>query len=450
MASHYMHETPFDIVSCCWPRPVEQREELWVSAPEWDAPRMTQLPQPRWERLGGETCWTINWTEFFRSGLKCYTSEMRGFHVVFEVRVGNSGKLIFWDDDGSIVRRREEIIHEDREAHPLSRHELAVRAGEHLQIAHWQLHRDWKWGAQLVPKGDEVSIASELFEPYLERVERRLEHPTGPPLKLYFSGRTPVRTLLSVYSMLLNGYSPSEVLIFGEEQWPDKSRQFFKQFLPFAQVTPVGEVFRRLEELGAHALIAMARQHWFVMKACICLLYPPYEFCFLDDDVFILERLDVALSAFREADFVYSPDTNHGQEYLRLWKNWTAVGDTLRTGTFNAGLYLLRHSQDARKLAARMMRVSPNKIPAWLWEQGFIACQFSGSKSRELPSQQYFYPLFDGMPGGIMSYDYSCNPCGFVSIHFGGLPHKPSDSAALALLDEILGRSAPSYLNEDA
>lgn len=444
-----MSEAPFDIVSCSWPRPVEQREGRWVSEPEWDAPRMPQLPAPRWERLGGYTCWTINWTEFFRGGLKCFTSEMRGFHVIFEVRVGTSGTLVFWDDDGSIVRRRRgAIIHEDREAHPLARHELEVRAGEHLQVAHWQLHRDWKWGASLIPKGDEVSIGAELFAPYLERVERRLQHPDGPPLKLYFSGRTPVRTLLSVYSMLLNGYSPSEVVIFGEEQWPQRSRQLFKQFLPFAQVIPADEVFRRLKELDATGLMVMARQHWFVMKACICLLCPPFEFCFLDDDVFILERLDAALNAFKERDFVYAPDTDHGQEYLRLWKHWTKAEEPLRTGTFNAGLYLLRHAEDAARLASGMMRVPPEKLPAWWWEQGFIACEFSRSKSLELPSQQYFYPLFDGMPGGIMGYDYARNPCGFVSIHFGGLPYKPSDRAVLPLIDEILGRAAPSNTNE--
>jgi hypothetical protein len=73
-----------------------------------------------------------------------------------------------------------------------------------------------------------------------------------------------------------------------------------------------------------------------------------------------------------------------------------------------------------------------------LWEQGFFAALFAGDPTLELPTQRYFYPLFDGLPGGIMDYDYASNPCGFASVHFGGLVEKPGDTAALALAAEIL------------
>jgi hypothetical protein len=46
--------------------------------------------------------------------------------------------------------------------------------------------------------------------------------------------------------------------------------------------------------------------------------------------------------------------------------------------------------------------------------------------------------LLDGLPGGILGYDYRNNPCGFRAIHFGGLPEKPSDAVALVLADDIL------------
>ena len=72
-----------------------------------------------------------------------------------------------------------------------------------------------------------------------------------------------------------------------------------------------------------------------------------------------------------------------------------------------------------------------------------IALLFAKSRVIELPTQRYFYPLFDGMPGGFLEYDYRENPCGFASIHFGGMnDHKPDDRAMLYLAPAILGRRA--------
>jgi hypothetical protein len=40
----------------------------------------------------------------------------------------------------------------------------------------------------------------------------------------------------------------------------------------------------------------------------------------MDDDVFILDRVDDALEAFERCDLVYSPDMyNWGEEYLKIW-----------------------------------------------------------------------------------------------------------------------------------
>lgn len=191
-----MMENPFDIISCSWPRAVEVSERSWVSEPEWDAPLMPFVPQPRWQRMGGEQCWTIQWREFFSSDLQLWnrraTGEMRGFHGIFKVRVNGSGKLNFWDDDGSFIRRNGEVIHADRTAH--------------------------------------------------------------------------------------------------------------------------------------------------------------------------------------------------------------------------------------------------------FWEQGFLACRFGNEKSLALPNQRYLFPVFDGLPGGVMRYDYARNPCGFGSVHFGGLHSKPTDATALVLAPDILGK----------
>ena len=112
----------------------------------------------------------------------------------------------------------------------------------------------------------------------------------------------------------------------------------------------------------------------------------------------------------------------------------------MATGRTNTGLYFLRNTLDPQKLAAELTEVNPEPEPAHLWEQGYFACRFGNEDTCELPRQHYFYPYCDGLPGGILRYDYAQNPCGFVSLHFGGLSNKPTDAAALALAPEILSR----------
>ncbi len=77
---------------------------------------------------------------------------------------------------------------------------------------------------------------------------------------------------------------------------------------------------------------------------------------------------------------------------------------------------------------------------AWYWEQGFLAIEYAHESFVQLPSQRYFYPYCDGLPGGILGYDYAGNPCDFASIHFGGLAEKPSDADSVLLAPSILSR----------
>jgi hypothetical protein len=96
---------------------------------------------------------------------------------------------------------------------------------------------------------------------------------------------------------------------------------------------------------------------------------------------------------------------------------------------------------DLRAVASDMASVQPSPGADWLWEQAFIALKFAGSRSIELPSQRYFYPFCDGLPGGIGGYDYAANPCGFASVHFGALLEKPGDLVAQRLAQGVLDRS---------
>jgi len=442
-----MQETPFQLTRCSWPRPVLHHGRQWLSEPQWDAPAMSVLPRPRWQVINGEQCWMLDWCDFFTADLKFHSprscGEMRGFHLTFEIRVYQSGLLVFWDDDGSIVRRAGQVIHCDRSAHAWKRSQIEVTAGDLLQIAHWQLDGEWAWGGRLQPnESDHGEARLQLMLAYLPSVQQRLSRGTTPPLKLFVEGSQPFRTVLSIYSLILNGYSPSQVVLYGEHQWDDSVRALFFRLLPFAEIVATAEVFRHLQSLAGMPLVVLAKSHPLALKACLTALCPPQEFCFMDDDLFVLDSVDSALQAFRESDLVFASDADYEADYLALWGS--ALGRTapLPTKCINTGFFCLRNSVDARIAAQNLLRVPLERSAPWLWEQGFMASQFAAGKTTQLPSQEYFYPYCDGMPVGMLGYDYANNPCGFVTVHFGGLAQKPGDQAALALAPSILGRAA--------
>jgi hypothetical protein len=401
-------------------------------------------PQPSWEKIDGELCWTIDWRKHFRGGLKPYEpqlgGEMRGFHIIFTLHINGSGKLLFWDDDGCIIRRCGEVVHCDRSAHSPRCSSLDVTAGDYLEIAQWQLDNDWLWGARLIPEENTHVGAVDLLLPYLDLVCQRLRRPEGPPLKLYTDARVPVRMVVGLYSLILNGYAPSKILLYGDNQWDHQKREMFSTLLPFAEIVPTEQVSSRIHSYGGKELEEMARQFWWVMKTLIALLCPPGEFCLMDDDIFVLDNLNDGLKAFQQYDLVFAPDTDHGSEYLAHWGWMNQQAKSLRTGRFNAGLYWMRNTHDPHKVASEALRLRPDGLSSFIWEQGFIASLYALKNIMPLPSQRYFFALFDGLPGGKLGYDYRLNPCGFSMVHFGGLFNKPTDAETLFLAREILER----------
>jgi hypothetical protein len=375
----------------------------------------------------------IDWSDFFRIGKLPSAGQMRLFQVIFEIRVFESGRFVFWCDDGAIVERGGYIIHEDRTAHPLRRNEILVCAGDHLRIASWQLEGDWMWGAR---------VASPVIEPedflpqFLPAVEGRLRRASGPSLKMITNGAARARAVLSLYSMILNGYAPGKVLLFGEHQWSNEAKSLFSRCLPFAEVIRTSDLLWAIRQSAGVPFANWAPRAWWVMKTCAALLTDPREFCMMDDDVFVLSPVADALDYFGTNDLVYQRDFDHGHTYSKIW-GLTSTSN-LSTGRFNAGLYWMRNDIEARDIGRRMQRASPQRVWHVAWEQGFIATLFANHKSVELSSQRYFYPLIDGLPGGVLGYDYRNNPCEFTSIHFGGLSEKPGDAEALWLAQDIL------------
>jgi hypothetical protein len=182
---------------------------------------MPVLPELFWEQVNDEWCWMVNWRRFFKRGLSWWDhhtgGEMRGFHIVLRIRINGSGTLVFWDDDGSVIRRDGQVIHNDHGVHPLTRSEIEVSAGDELEIAQWQFHNEWLWAARLRPANEHTPLAPHnALQPYLQAVLQQLKQPNGPPIKIYTEGRTPVRTVVAIYSLILNGYVPSGVHLFDD------------------------------------------------------------------------------------------------------------------------------------------------------------------------------------------------------------------------------------------
>src|SRR5205823_9976341 len=212
--------------------------------------------QPRWEIIQEELCWALNWSELFQCELKPWDpiigGEMRGFHMIFRLHIKASGTFVFWGNAGCLIRRNETIIYASRDTPLLSRGEIEVTSGEHLEIAQWHLRDEWQWGAYMQrPEQTVLTVLTSLLAPYLELVQERLRHSQGPALKMYTSGSAPLRTIVALYSMVLNGYTPSEVSLFGEHQWNERTRDLFARWLPFAHVVSTPQVITRLHALAA-------------------------------------------------------------------------------------------------------------------------------------------------------------------------------------------------------
>lgn len=428
----------FRLLSVSWPRMAQHDGRRWTSDPDWDAPVMPQLPPWQLRTCGRDTFYAIDWRQAFSTDLtfpgRPGLGEMRGFYVVFQLRVELGGRMVFLDTDGCIIRRNGTIVHEDRDPHPPERHELCVSTGDRLEIAQWQQGGDWSWGVRRVQGPNDVGC--ELLTQYLPAIEEALRRPNGPVVKMFTSAVEPLRCALSAYSLILNGYRPAGFQIFGGYQWDDSRRAAMQQLFPFAEIVPIARVEEELDRRDSR-LLPRAREFWGAMKTCVSLFMPPYDYCHLDDDIFVLERLDDALALHGQHDLVFAPDDDYGSGYQAIW--CPSRTGPLSTATVNTGFYFHRHRGSLTDRIDRFMTTPPEGHKGFLWEQGFFAAEFTDS-AIELPSQRYFYPLFDGLPGGFLGYDWLANPCEFTTVHFGGPRPKPTERETAALVHDILRR----------
>jgi hypothetical protein len=439
-APRYWNESGFQLLSVSWPRPVHSSGDGWTGAPDWSAPLMPRLPTWHVRTIERRAFYVIDWREMFRDMLDepgtPTLGTMRGFHVVFRLRPEASGVFTIFSTGGLVVRVNGCVEYE-RRVPQATRCRLALVVGDRVEVAHWHQTGDWLWATSRNPGSSDETPGIALFASYCREVEAALRKPNGPPLKIFTHAAQPFRCVLAIYSMVLNGYRPAGIYVYGEYQWSERCRYILRALLPFACVVGTAEVNRALERIDPR-LPGTAHSLWAAMKICVSLCLQPYTYCFLDDDVFIVDRLDDALALHATHDLVYSPDEDCGRLYQSIWcKGRTGqVG----TGDLNTGLYFMKAEEDARGCAERLLQVSPNGYIDWQWEQGFIACEFADKATVALSPRRYFAPQLDGLPGGILGYDWQENPCQFASIHFFGPRPKPDDRVACAIARDVLDR----------
>jgi hypothetical protein len=374
----------------------------------------------------------MDWGELFRGGPK-FLGTMPGFCVAFQVRANAGGRLCFISAGRCTIRRGTEYAFDGV---PDPEGGIEVIAGEIvcIQVSHGP--SGWTWGARIDATSNP---GQDLLKIHLPRVRERLEKPTGPPLKLFTDARNPIRTVISVYSMILNGYSPSAMMLFGDYQWKPFARSLLQQFFPFATVVSLAEIRDQVARVGSPDLVDAGMSHWYLMKSCVSLLCGPAEFCMMDDDLFILESLAGPQALSGTHDLVFVPEVDNEKLYGSIWGDEFPQTPLTRTARINTALYWLRMRKDRRRTADAMVRGLGKLDQKWAWEQGFYAHLFAADAVHELPGEAFWYPYFRGLPGGMMGYDYANNPCGFSMVHFGGDVPKPVDSEALQLMPQILG-----------
>lgn len=439
-----MSTPPFSIINCSWPRAAQFEAVEQLSASSWNLPRMGDAPRPILGAVGTDICWKVDWNHFFNAQLQHSTKsnrkggEMRHFYLVFTIKIKATGHLKIWTSGTCFIRRVDRMSQiESLKCRPNYSYFFAQK-DEKLEIVQCQMEGDWFWAIAIQENisDNENKILSHLAK----RARERLNTPNGPVLKLFTDGQNPIRVLISLFSLIINGYAPKAIYLFGEHQWPNRMWAVCRRFCPFVKIIRSSRVLSYVSHLGSSTLLERARQNWFVMKTCANILYPPNAYCAMDDDVIVLDDLSEALVLFEDNKLVYTQDKDLSKEYLNTWRSAFRTQFTLSTGRFNAGLYWAQNPRDKRRIVKLASSVMPTIDEPHYWEQGIIAMIYRNRTTVDLDSCRYLFARIDGLPGGLLGYDYRNNPCGFKSIHFSGLLSKPSDVDALYIATRLLYR----------
>ena len=358
---------PFDLLECSWPQPVDLAGGRWLSPPAWQAPLMPYHPQPRWDLMEHMPVWTIAGRPFVTCSSHGGFGKMPGRCEGFRSPSGSSCEALATLRSGQRMAASSvgRCCPDRRSCRPWIGPPCRGRdGGRHARHRPVPVDRQLVVGAGFVPPTVSAEDALDMLTPFLNPITTRLQSAAGPAIKMFTDGQHPYRAVVAAYSMIVNGYAPSSLLLYGDYQWSAGARACFEQLLPFATIVPTVDVCDRLERLGGADLATLALRYWYVMKACVMVLEEPDEFCAMDDDVFVLDDVGDAVQAFRTHDYVFPPEDDFADEYHRLWSRVIPRPWPIGTGRANIGVSWQRQRHDRKSVAEAIVEVSPDRARA--------------------------------------------------------------------------------------
>jgi hypothetical protein len=299
----------------------------------------------------------------------------------------------------------------------------------------------------------DLAEIAHLLTPLAAAAAGRMVIPNGPTVAVYSDGTSPVRTAIAIYSLVLNGYAPHSVKVFGEHRWSEGTKAFFQASLPFAEIPATEELRSAIRRAGDKALERMIAENDFGLRAAMALFVSNDEMCILEDDVVIIDGLDEGVNRLRTHDLVYAPANDKGRQFRMRWPTVRKLPTALIAADFGGGLYWLRPTSHPALIAEYILQlaVPSGGEPDSDWLNGLIALSYARYDVWKLP--EHLHTNAATVSGDtheqqaqlrekLLSYDYQHNPMRLCSICLDSPLRPLSDREALALVPSLFARSA--------
>jgi SAM-dependent methyltransferase len=303
------------------------------------------------------------------------------------------------------------------------------------------------------PEGPlDLDKIAHLLSPLAAEAARRIAIPNGPPVAVYCDGNSPVRAAIAIYSLILNGYGPEKVALFGEHRWSEETKAFLQASLSFAEFPATESLRSAVRRAGGETLEGMIGGNDFGLRAAMALFVSNEEMCILEDDVVVLDGLDEGVNRLRTHDLVFAPAIDKGRQFRKRWPTARKLPRPLATADFGGGLYWLRPVTHPGLIAQQILRLSmpSGGNPDRDWLNGLIALAYARHDIWKLPEQLHINTAsaLEATPKQlvqlrqtILSYDFQRNPSRLGSVCLAPPLQPLSDGEALAVAPFLFVRS---------
>ncbi len=331
--------------------------------------------------------------------------------------------------------------------------------------------RPWRNDEEWLTLGLEVAIAWEMFaaetnddrragsdrinvdgpaparslSEHLPRVLESLRYPNGPELWFFTDGESPHRALTAVYGIILNGYSPNGITLFGSHHWDDHARREFTALAPFATVAQSDLVFATIEQAMGRGLAAEARRRVEVERIAAPLVWPGGECCVAGDDVFVLNGVDDALRTAREHDLVIIADAETAPDPPKAGLFRSSRG----LHKFPGSLYWVRRHVDSTRIAKVAALLSSDAAPWPDRVYAMVALLYAGRPTALLPADRYAAiagQIAEERSRTGVEFIDACDVArrrGLAALVAGAASRAVDDGEWASLIDLVLGERSP-------